>query len=101
MPTFSRVAPSVFVADLDRAQRFFIDVLGFSFECVDEPPVRAVVTQKNAVLHLDLRPEKAGSCVIHMMVDDLDSVCEKLITTANKNGGLDNITVVAIRIEAA
>jgi PPM family protein phosphatase len=30
---------------------------------------------------------------------DLDALCEKLITTANKNGGLDNITVVAIRVE--
>jgi protein phosphatase len=32
---------------------------------------------------------------------DLDVVCERLITTANKNGGLDNITVVAVRLEAA
>ena len=32
---------------------------------------------------------------------DLDALCERLISTANKNGGLDNITVVAIRIEAA
>ena len=28
-------------------------------------------------------------------------LCEKLITTANQNGGLDNITVVAIRVEDA
>jgi protein phosphatase len=32
---------------------------------------------------------------------DLDALCEKLITAANKNGGLDNITVVAVRLEAA
>ncbi len=32
---------------------------------------------------------------------DLDALCEKLITTANRNGGLDNITVVAVRLEAA
>jgi protein phosphatase len=32
---------------------------------------------------------------------DLDALCEKLITTANKNGGLDNITVVAVRLEAS
>jgi len=31
--------------------------------------------------------------------DDLDAVCERLIGAANKNGGLDNITVVAARIE--
>jgi protein phosphatase len=32
---------------------------------------------------------------------DLDALCEKLIATANKNGGLDNITVVAVRLEEA
>jgi protein phosphatase len=31
--------------------------------------------------------------------EDLDAICERLITTANKNGGLDNITVVAVRVE--
>jgi protein phosphatase len=30
---------------------------------------------------------------------DLDVLCEKMITAANKNGGLDNITVVAVRLE--
>jgi protein phosphatase len=30
---------------------------------------------------------------------DLDVLCERMITMANKNGGLDNITVVAVRIE--
>jgi protein phosphatase len=30
---------------------------------------------------------------------DLDKVCESLISTANRNGGLDNITVVAARLE--
>ena len=33
--------------------------------------------------------------------DDLDLVCEKLIGAANKNGGLDNITCVAVRVEKA
>ena len=32
---------------------------------------------------------------------DLDVVCERLITTANRNGGLDNITCVAVRVEKA
>jgi serine/threonine protein phosphatase PrpC len=31
---------------------------------------------------------------------DLDVVCDRLIAMANKNGGLDNITVVAIRVES-
>jgi PPM family protein phosphatase len=32
--------------------------------------------------------------------NDLDVMCEKLIGEANKNGGVDNITVVAVRVEA-
>jgi protein phosphatase len=32
---------------------------------------------------------------------DLDAMCERMISVANKNGGLDNITVVAIRLENA
>ena len=32
---------------------------------------------------------------------DLDVCCDRLISMANKNGGLDNITVVAIRIESS
>jgi protein phosphatase len=30
---------------------------------------------------------------------DLDRVCDRLIANANSNGGLDNITVVAVRLE--
>ena len=31
--------------------------------------------------------------------DDLDRLCDRLIGAANSNGGLDNVTVVAIRLE--
>ena len=30
---------------------------------------------------------------------DLDTVCQTLIDTANKNGGTDNITVILVRYE--
>ena len=30
---------------------------------------------------------------------DLDRVCDRLVATANGNGGLDNVTVVAVRLE--
>jgi len=75
---FSRVAPSIYIADIDRALRFYRDVLGFSLECIDEPPMRAVVTQGSAILHFDLQPAKADSSRTHIMVDDLDGVCERL-----------------------
>jgi len=32
---------------------------------------------------------------------DLDAICEELIALANHNGGLDNVTVVAARVEAS
>ena len=63
---------------MDRAIRFYRDVLGFSLACMDEPPVRAVVMQGSAVLHLDLERARAGSSRTHIMVDDLDGVCERL-----------------------
>ena len=30
---------------------------------------------------------------------DLNKLCDRLIAMANGNGGLDNVTVVAIRVE--
>jgi catechol 2,3-dioxygenase-like lactoylglutathione lyase family enzyme len=78
MPQYSRVAPSIYISDLDRALRFYRDVLGFRLECIDEPPRRAVVTQASAVLHLDINAAKAGSSRTHMMVDDLDDVCDRI-----------------------
>ena len=83
MPQFRRVAPSVYVSDLDRALRFYRDGLGFALEHIDDPPARAVVTQPAAVLHLDLNPAKAGTSTVHMLTDDLDGVCERL-----KNAGV-------------
>ena len=78
MPIFSRVAPSIFISDLDRAIQFYRDGLGFTFDNIDEPPARAVVTQGAAVLHLDLQPAKAGTSRTHMMVDDLDTIFTRL-----------------------
>jgi lactoylglutathione lyase len=78
MPTFSRVAPSIYITDLDLTLTFYRDGLGFSLLHVDDPPRRIVVSQGSAVLHLDIEPAKAGTSRIHMLVDDLDSVCDRL-----------------------
>jgi len=78
MPDFSRVAPSIYITDIDRAVAFYRDGLGFTVDCIDDPPRRVVVTQNSAVLHLDVEPARAGSSRTHMIVDDLDSVCDRL-----------------------
>ena len=78
MPNFSRVAPSVYISQVDRAIAFYRDGLGFSVDNIDDPPRRAVMTQNSAVLHLDVNAAKAGSSRVHMIVDNLDSVCEQL-----------------------
>ncbi len=75
---FSRVAPSIYASDLDRAIRFYTELLGFAFDNVDDPPRRAVVACPAAVLHLDLDAARAGSSRTHMLTDDLDGVCDRL-----------------------
>jgi uncharacterized glyoxalase superfamily protein PhnB len=84
LPTYSRVAPSVFVSDHKRALDFYVNVLGFTLDNIDDPPFRAVVTQRAAVLHLDLVPGKAGSGSIHMLVDDLDLVFTRVQSAGAK-----------------
>ena len=78
MPKFSRVAPSVYITDLNRVIAFYRDGLGFAVDNIDDPPRRAVVTQSSAVLHLDVNTVKAGTSRIHMIVEDLDGVCQQL-----------------------
>ena len=80
MPTFGRVAPSIPVADMERALRFYRDVLGFTVSFTNGNPVSfAVITQGGAQLHLGVQPGKAGSLHAHIMVDDLDAVYERLL----------------------
>lgn len=74
---FSRVGPGICEIDLDRAIGFYGDALGFAVGCVDDPPVRAVVVDGPAVLHLDLRPERAGTSLVHMIVADLNAVRDR------------------------
>jgi serine/threonine protein phosphatase PrpC len=38
---------------------------------------------------------------ILMVERDLDRACDRLITAANEEGGIDNISVVLARVEAA
>ena len=79
MATFGRVAPGVPVADMDRAIRFYRDVLGFEVGFTNGSPVSfAVLKQGDAELHLSVEPAKAGSFHAHLMVDDLDGIHARL-----------------------
>jgi catechol 2,3-dioxygenase-like lactoylglutathione lyase family enzyme len=71
------------VADLGRALSFYEDVLGFRVGFTNGDPVSfAVIRQGEAELHLRVQPARAGSSHIHMMVDDLDSVYQRLQAAA-------------------
>ena len=79
MATFGRVAPGVPVADMDRAIRFYRDLLGFEVQFTNGSPVSfAVLKQGDAELHLSAEPAKAGSFHSRLLVDDLDGVHERL-----------------------
>jgi catechol 2,3-dioxygenase-like lactoylglutathione lyase family enzyme len=80
MATFGRVAPSIPVADIERALRFYRDVLGFTVSFTNGNPASfAVINQGGAQLHLRVQAGRAGSSHAHIMVDDLDAVYERLL----------------------
>ncbi|HEX4146594.1 MAG TPA: VOC family protein [Pirellulales bacterium] len=79
MSVFGRVAPSVPVTDMNRALRFYCDLLGFTVTFTNGDPVSfAAIEQGGAQLHLGVQPTKAGLFHAHIMVDDLDSLYERL-----------------------
>ncbi len=79
MARFGRVAPTIPVTDIDRALRFYGDVLGFVVSFTNGDPVSlAVINQGDAELHLGIDRDKAGSSHTHLMVDNLDEVHDAL-----------------------
>ena len=67
---------------MERALRFYRDVLGFTASFTNGDPVAfAVVRQGDAQLHLGVEPGKAGSSHVHIMVDDLDAVYQRLVNS--------------------
>src|SRR5688572_29420562 len=76
---FGRVAPNVPVKDLDRTLRFYRDLLGFEVQFTNGDPISfAVVKQGDAELHLVVQPAKAGSLHVHLMVDDVGPLYDRL-----------------------
>lgn len=79
MPTFGRVAPTIYVRDIQRSLEFYRDALGFNVLFTNgEPVLFAVIAQGGAELHLIVEPSKAGSCHAHIMVDNVDELYAKL-----------------------
>jgi catechol 2,3-dioxygenase-like lactoylglutathione lyase family enzyme len=74
MVTFGRVAPSIYVRDLQRSLDFYCDILGFSVVFTNGSPICIAILKRDAAnLNLCLQPERAGLCHAHILLDDLDS----------------------------
>lgn len=79
MFVFGRVAPTVPVRDIERALRFYRDVLGFSVTFTNGEPISfAAIAQGDARLHLEVQSAREGTIHFHLMVDDLSAVAEAL-----------------------
>ena len=83
MPPFTlgRIAPTVFVTDIERSVTFYRDALGFEQEFQNGDPVGFVILVRDAAeLHLSLVPGHRGSTanVAHLMVDDATALYERL-----------------------
>ena len=80
--TFRRLAPGVFVRDLEKARAFYCDVLGFTKTFENGQPVGFMILEKDRVeLHLSLvKDHKASTTnVAALVVDDVDAlhaICE-------------------------
>lgn len=74
---FGRIAPGLFVRDIERARAFYCDVLGFEKTFENGDPVGFMILEKDkAELHLnrveDHQPSDTN--VAHLMVDDVDAL---------------------------
>ncbi len=77
--TFGRVAPTFFVTDLDRGVKFWTQALGFELAFTNGAPVSfAIVRRDAAEIHLGIRPDQAGRCHCHIMVEGIDELAEQL-----------------------
>lgn len=74
---FGRMAPSVGVADMERAVAFYTTVMGFSIGFQNGDPVIFTLLERDrAELHLLLAPGHRGPTfnVAHLIVSDVDAL---------------------------
>ena len=76
---FGRMAPTLPVADIERARDFYVRVLGFEKTFENGDPVGFMVLKQGAAeLHLTLAPAHRPTThnVAHLVVDDVDALHE-------------------------
>jgi catechol 2,3-dioxygenase-like lactoylglutathione lyase family enzyme len=74
---FGRVAPGIFVRDIDAAHAFYVGVLGFTKVFENGTPVGFMVLKKDdAEIHLSLKRDHVAATtnVAHMFVDNVDAL---------------------------
>jgi catechol 2,3-dioxygenase-like lactoylglutathione lyase family enzyme len=80
MVTFGRVAPSIYVRDMQRSLDFYCDVLGFSVVFTNGLPICFAVLKRDAAnVNLCLQPGRAGMCHAHILLTGLDSFYASLV----------------------
>ncbi|WP_266171187.1 glyoxalase superfamily protein [Dyella subtropica] len=78
---FGRIAPTVTVSDIERAVRFYTEVLGFTKVFENGSPVGFVILKKDAAeLHLSLskRHKATAQNVAHLMVSEAAALYAQL-----------------------
>jgi catechol 2,3-dioxygenase-like lactoylglutathione lyase family enzyme len=81
--TFGRVAPNIYVSDLQRSLAFWTGQFGFEVKFTNGEPVSfAVVVRDAAEVHLSVNPDRAGTCHCHILVAGLND----LFRTLSANG---------------
>jgi catechol 2,3-dioxygenase-like lactoylglutathione lyase family enzyme len=80
MVTFGRVAPSIYVRDMQHSLDFYCDVLGFSVVFTNGSPICFAVLKRDAAnVNLCLQPGRAGMCHAHILLTGLDSFYASLV----------------------
>lgn len=80
--TLGRLAPQVYVTDLDRSVAFYREGFGFEVEFTNGNPVSFVILERDGVeLHLQLVPghRASGHNVAHLLVTGAAALHQRLV----------------------
>lgn len=80
-PRIARIAATIAVTDIDRALRFYRDLIGLEVAFTNGDPVGFVILRRDgAEVHLTRDPRHVATAnnVAHLLVDDVDGLCRRL-----------------------